>query len=189
MGGLWRVVSQCADDKLGMAHIEHIETICSAHLELSVGKRHASVWETVFFWYGAGDQQSAIICDGKVQPGLRRAHVNRGFLSIAVTRGSLWGCLIHCQDKWFGTNLQPPNVANLENDIDKCESCCHSWDQATLCLSLASPSLPSCPSVSGPLGSRTESHGWLIKSGCWGELSGWSAGAPTGCCWGWNQSK
>lgn len=28
MGGLWRVVSECADDKLGMAHIEHIETEC-----------------------------------------------------------------------------------------------------------------------------------------------------------------
>ena len=59
--------------------------ICYAHLESSVGKRQASVWETVFFWYGAEHQQSAIICDGKVQPGLKRADAERGFLSVALT--------------------------------------------------------------------------------------------------------
>lgn len=50
MGGLWRVVSECADDKLGMARIEHIETERGyLRSESSVGKRQASVWETAFF--------------------------------------------------------------------------------------------------------------------------------------------
>lgn len=48
MGGLWSVVSECADDKLGMAHIKHIETergyllrafgvVCGKETGLSVG--------------------------------------------------------------------------------------------------------------------------------------------------------
>ena len=47
MGGLWRVVSECADDKLGMANIEHIKTehsylcvfgvVCGKETGLSVG--------------------------------------------------------------------------------------------------------------------------------------------------------
>lgn len=52
--------------------------ICSAHLESSVGKRQASVWEMASFWYRADDQQSVIICDGKVQPGLKRTNAKRG---------------------------------------------------------------------------------------------------------------
>lgn len=37
MGGLWREVSECTDDKLGMAHIEHTETQLSAV--------HICLWE------------------------------------------------------------------------------------------------------------------------------------------------
>ena len=48
MGGLWREVSECADDKLGMAHFEHSETehsylllsfgvVCGNETGLSVG--------------------------------------------------------------------------------------------------------------------------------------------------------
>lgn len=47
-GGLWRDVSECSDDKLGMPHIEHIETersyllctfgvVCGKETGLSVG--------------------------------------------------------------------------------------------------------------------------------------------------------
>lgn len=161
--------------------------ICSAHLELSVGKRQAIVWEMAF-WYQADHQQSVIICDGKVQPGLKRTNVERR-VSVHCRDPvwppwlmSVWGWFRKCAEMWCHTYLQPPNLACLiKNKMIK-------WVIIISSLLMTLPSLSNL-SVSSPFGSRPESHGWLIKSGCWGKLSEWGTGAPTGYCWGWNQSK
>lgn len=84
-GELWQNVLMISLAWIILSASRQSVAICTVYLESSVGKRQASVWETAFFWYGAEDQQSAIIYDGKVQPGLERANTERVFLSIALT--------------------------------------------------------------------------------------------------------
>ena len=64
MGGLWRVVSECADDKLGMTNIEHIKTercylfctfgvVCGKETGLSVGNGFLLIqsWRSAVCYY------------------------------------------------------------------------------------------------------------------------------------------
>jgi len=96
--GLWRVVSECADNKFGMARIEPIATERSYLLSFwrsSVGKRQAPVWETAVFWYRA--RRSAVCYHlrwKKFSPLLKRADAERGFLSATLT-------LCHPRGPWL----------------------------------------------------------------------------------------
>lgn len=97
MGGLWRDVSECADDKLGMAYIEHIETecgyllcvfgvVCGKETGLSVGNGLLLIqsWRSAFcyhLWW----KSSAWFKEGKCR---KRVFVHRPDL-MSPTRTQL----------------------------------------------------------------------------------------------------